>query len=1004
MTRVFTIGLDCRFADVLARGVLAAYGDDPLALADALILLPTRRSVRALREAFLRASGGKPLLLPRLAPLGDVDDGAWEPMAGDDSSALALPPAIAPAEREALLARLVTAFTDEDGQRIAQSAAQALKLSRELARLIDELAIEGVSFDRLAGLVDSSFASHWQRTLKFLAIIGEHWPAILAERGQIDAIDRRTRSLRAQAERWRAQPPATPVIAAGSTGSQPATRELLAVIAGLPKGAVVLPGLDRDIDEASWRALDPSHPQFGLRELLEALGVERRAVADLLPARSPGGFASAEAGLPARSPEAGWPGSTTPTSRARLASELMRPAETSEAWVRPPVSSLEHVTRADCATPHHEAVVIALALREVLEAPGRTAALVTPDRALARRVAAELRRWQIDIDDSAGQPLGHTPPAALLQLLVDAVDQRFAPVALLALLKHPLTTLGGRRGDLLAATRRLDGKCLRGLKPAPGLGEIRARLAEARFGEPAERQRIGALLDRLEAATADLAQAMQDGAPPDRLLDVTIAAAEQLATAQSLWSGEAGEALADALARLRDAWRGRDAIAGREWPALLAAMLEPEIVRPTHGRHPRLAIWGPLEARLQRADLVVLGGLNEGTWPPSVDTGPWINRPMRAALGLPQPERRVGLSAHDFTEALGAERVLLTRAEREGGAPTVPSRWLARLDALFGYEPGASAPPPEYIQRGRRSLLAWAEAIDAPTAYAPWLRPEPRPPVAARPTVLPVSAIEQWRRDPYGLYARRILGLRLLDPLEAELGAAERGTALHGAFDEFLKAYPSGLLPADALALFEAMGERHLAEVLAAPAERAFWWPRFKRLARWFVATEEGRRRAGTRVLGSEIEGAMTVGPLRIEARADRIDENGSDVWEIIDYKTGRVPQKKEMEALFAPQLLLEAAMAERGGFPTLAGKAGSTQLSYWQANGVKDGGSVNAIENSDELVPRMLELVQRMATHYASPDTPYRAVPWSAFMPFFNDYKHLERIAEWSTAGGDEE
>ncbi|MGD9884916.1 MAG: double-strand break repair protein AddB, partial [Reyranella sp.] len=895
------------------------------------------------------------------------------------AGALALPPAIEPAEREALLAQLVTAFTDEDGQRVAQSAAQALKLARELASLIDELAIEGVAFDRLAGLVDSTFASHWQRTLRFLAIVGEHWPGILAERGQIDAIDRRTRSIRAQAERWRARPPATPVIAAGSTGSQPATRELLAVISALPKGAVVLPGLDRDIDEASWRALDPSHPQFGLRELLQALNVERSEVAE-------------------------WPGSGTSAARARLASELMRPAETSEAWVRPPVSSLEHVTRADCATPHHEAVVIALALREVLEAPGRTAALVTPDRTLARRVAAELRRWKIDIDDSAGQPLSHTPPAALLQLLVDAVDQRFAPVALLALLKHPLATLGGTRGTLLATTRRLDARCLRGLKPAPGLDEIRARLAEAKFGDPAERDRIGELLDRLDSATAGLGQAMEAGAPPDRLLDATIASAEQLAASQSLWSGEAGEALADALARLRGAWRGREAIPGREWPALLAAMLEPETVRPAYGRHPRLAIWGPLEARLQRADLVVLGGLNEGTWPPSVDTGPWINRPMRAALGLPQPERRVGLSAHDFTEALGAERVLLTRAEREGGAPTVPSRWLARLDALFGYEPGAPAPPPEYIQRGRHSLLAWAEAIDAPTTYAPRLRPEPRPPVEARPTVLPVSSIEQWRRDPYGLYARRILGLRLLDPLEAELGAAERGTALHAAFDEFLKTHPSGLLPTDALARFEAMGERHLAEVLAAPAERAFWWPRFRRLARWFVATENARRHAGTRVLGSEIDGALQLGPLRIEARADRIDEIGPGVWEIIDYKTGRVPQKKEMEALFAPQLLLEAAMGERGGFATLPGRAGSAHLSYWQANGLGDGGSVNAVENSDELVPRMLALVERMATHYASPDTPYRAVPWSAFMPFFNDYKHLERIAEWSTAGGDEE
>ncbi len=657
---VFTIAIDRRFADELAMGVLAQYGGDPLALADVLILLPTRRSVRALREAFLRAADGKPTILPRMAPLGDVDESEWE-VASGDGSALALPPAIEPAERDALLAQLVAAFTDRELP-IAQSPAQALSLARELGRLLDELAIEGISFDRLEGLVEGNFASHWQRTLKFLAIVGEAWPRVLAERGQIDAIERRTQAIRAQAMRWREQPPATPVIAAGSTGSQPATRELLSVIAGLPQGKIVLPGLDRDMDDRSWMELDETHPQFGLRELLKALGRERRDVAD-------------------------WPGGAG-SARHLLITELMRPAETTEEWVRPLASSLEHVTRADCATPHQEAVVIALALRRILQEERKTAALVTPDRGLARRVTAELGRWNIDIDNSAGTPLSDTPSAGLLQALVGVVDERFAPVALLALLKHPLCTLGGDRAAVLDAARRLDRKCLRGLKPMPGLAAIRARIDKARFGDLTDRLAVHELIDRVEAATAALAALMQAGAAPDALLDATIAAAETVASTDALWSGDAGEALADALARLRAAWTGKDAIAGGEWPALLATMLEPEIVRPSFGRHPRLAIWGPLEARLQRADLLVLGGLNEGTWPPAVETGPWLNRPMRATLGLPQPERRIGLSAHDFVAALGAERVLLTRAEREGGAPTVPSRWLARLDALFGYEPG----------------------------------------------------------------------------------------------------------------------------------------------------------------------------------------------------------------------------------------------------------------------------------------------------------------------------
>ncbi len=982
MKGLFTIATERRFADELARVVLAEHGGDPLALADVLILLPTRRSVRALREAFLRAADGKPTILPRMAPLGDVDDGEWE-IASGDGDALTLPPAIDPTEREALLAQLVAAFTDDQGHPIAQSAAQALKLARELARLLDELAIEGVSFSQLEGLVEGNFASHWQRTLRFLAIVGEHWPQMLAGRGQIDAIERRTLAIRNQADRWRANPPATPVIAAGSTGSQPATRDLLAAIAELPQGVVVLPGLDQDMDEASWEALDPSHPQYGLRELLTALGRTRADIQE-------------------------WPGAASGSVRHFLITELMRPAETSDAWVKPEAASLEHVTRADCATPHQEALVVALALRSVLDTPGRTAALVTPDRGLARRVAAELKRWQIDIDDSAGTPLVDTPAAALLHALIAVVDAGFAPVELLALLKHPLCTLGMDRALVRDATRRLDRKCLRGLKPAPGLASIRARVDEAKFGDPGDRAAVKMLLDRLDQASRSLVEMMQGNAGPDALLAATIAAAEKISPPETLWSGEAGSALADALGRLRTAWANRPAIASGEWPGLFAAMLEPETIRPAFGRHPRLSIWGPLEARLQRADLLVLGGLNDGTWPPAVETGPWINRPMRAELGLQQPERRIGLSAHDFVAALGAERVLLTRAEREGGAPTVSSRWLARLDALFGYEPGGQAPVPEYIQRGRRSFIAWAEAIDRPDAYEPWTRPEPRPPVEARPTRLSVSSVEQWRRDPYGLYARRILGLEALDPLEAELGAADRGNALHKALDEFLSLHPSGVLPPNAAQEFEALGEKHLAELLTSPAERAFWWPRFQRLARWFVAEENERRASGARLLASESTASMTVGPaaqpLRIEARADRVDELERGVWEIIDYKTGRVPTKKELEALFAPQLLLEAAMAERGGFAKIDGKAKTVRLSYWQANGLDDGGKVSEIERSDELVAEMMALVEKMAEHFSNPDTPYTALPWPAYGPHFNEYAHLERVAEWSTAGGSEE
>ncbi len=989
---VFTIPPDIGFVDALAHGLLEAYGADPLTFADALVLLPTRRAVRALREAFLRASDGRPLLLPRLRPIGDVDEDddsvAVTALGEASGESVAVPPAIEALQRDALLTRLVLAFRGSDGQPIATSLAQALGLARELGRLIDELWIEGVPFDRLTDVVAANFAEHWQHTLAFLRIVGEHWPTILAERGCIDAVDRRNRLLRLQAARWRAAPPHHPVIAAGSTGTQPATRELLTAVASLPSGCVVLPGLDQVLDDVSWHALDASHPQANLRELLAALSLERAAV----PA---------------------WPVVSARAAPAqRLLSTIMRPAETSEGWSEgEPLdpASLEHVVRVDCTTPHHEAVVAALALREALETPRRTAALVTPDRDLARRVAIELQRWGITIDDSAGIELAQTPPGAFMRLLARALASRFAPVDLLALLKHPLAGFGLARAALLRATRRLDRQVLRGPKPDAGLAALLRRIADARITAPQDRAALEDLVERLQAQVAR-PLALGDATPAAQWLDALARVAEAIAAtdavdgAQRLWRGDAGEALALAVLDWRRHLQELPPMAAGDLPPLLDALLAGAVVRPRHGAHPRLAILGPLEARLQHADLVVLGSLNEGTWPPAVDTGPWLNRPMRAALGLPQPERRVGLAAHDFAQAFGAPGVLITRAGRVGGAPTVPSRWLARLDALLGYRHDAPATRPAYLRRGD-ARVDWADALDQPATYAPWPQPQPRPPLQARPRELSVSGVEQWRRDPYGLYARRILRLEPLDPLEAKLGAADRGSALHAALEKFLARHPDAL-PADAVGQLLAIGAVELAEMLKSPAERAFWWSRFERLAGWIVRQERARRAAGMRTLAQEVKGALTIGhgdhAFTVTARADRIDLLPGNLWEIIDYKTGRVPQPRELEALFAPQLLLESAIARFGTVEAAAARPQAVELSYWQIHGRDEGGKIVVIKDSEGLADKMLELLRQMVARYDDVEKSYAPLPWPEFGPFFNDYRHLERVAEWSTEGDD--
>src|SRR5215475_745142 len=741
--RLFTIPPGVSFVDALAAGLLAETSGDPLALARYTILLPTRRARRALDDAFLRQADGRPLLLPRTLPLGDLDPDDVALAGGDEAAATEtapanadLPPAIPALRRQLLLAQAVQTAGRASGS--PMTIDQATRLAAELARLLDQVQTEQLTFERLRSLVPEDYAAHWQLTLRFLSVLTEQWPQILAAEGCIDPAERRNRSLAAQAATWRRQPPADPVIAAGSTGSIPATAALIEVIADLPAGRVVLPGLDRSLDDETREAVleDPAHPQHGLCLLLRRLELSPSEVQPW-----------PTAGLPA-----------TPSARAAFVNEALRPAATTERWrALPPTvaNALDGVTRIDCAGPQEEAGVIALLLRSIAERPGKRAALVTPDRGLARRVAAELKRWDIDVDDSAGQPLDQTVPGAFLRLTAEMLAEELAPVPLLAALKHPLAAGGLDPAAFRAWVRRFEMAVLRGPRPAAGVGGLQRLLSDA------DAARFGDLLDRLAVVAAPLERlvAMPRTQFGD-LIDAHAAFAEGLAASEGesgaarLWVGEAGEAAATFIADLRQAAAGFAPMPGDRYPALLGGLLSMQTVRPRYGRHPRLAIWGPLEARLQHADLLVLGGLNEGTWPADVAADPWLSRPMRRDFGLPAPERRIGLAAHDVAQAMGAPQVVLTRALRVEGTPTVPSRWLLRLEGLMR----SLGIDPAHIHGG--VWLDWQSKLDRADLVRSVAPPTPRPPVERRPRTIRVTDVELWRRDPYAIYARHILRLR----------------------------------------------------------------------------------------------------------------------------------------------------------------------------------------------------------------------------------------------------
>lgn len=970
---VFTIPATAHFIEALALGLKADASDDPLALARMTVLLPTRRACRALREAFLRLGEGAPVLLPRLMPLNDLDeDEAILTGFAAPAETADIPPAIEPMRRQLLLAALIL-------KRDGVGHDQAVALAAELAKLIDQFQTEGLDFSQLQNLAPEEYAEHWQQTLQFLGIVTTHWPAILAEEGCIDPVMHRNLVFRAQGKAWAALAGKLPgpIIAAGSTGSIPATAELLEIIAKLPEGCVVLPGLDQTLDDAAWDDIEDTHPQYGLKHLLATFETGRDAVTP-------------------------WPGcgDERHNARVRLVSEVMRPAASTERWadIKLDAGAVAHIERLDAPTPREEAAAVAMALREALETPGKTCALVTPDRDLALRVAAELERWDIEIDDSAGRDLDISPVGVFLRLAAETAETQAAPLPLLSLCKHPLAAAKLDPAQFRDLTRLAERELLRGPRPAPGLEGLRAAAAS----HPAHK-RLERWIGALEKCCGEFMALMtQDAVPVATLLDAHMRCAELLATTPEtagplrLWAGEDGEAAATFIAELMQACAVMPPVVPDAYPALFAALLKGRVVRPRFGRHPRLAILGPLEARLQRFDTVILGALNEGTWPADPAPDPWLSRPMRAKCGLPAPERRIGLAAHDIAEALCGPRVILSRSRKVDGAPTVPSRWLMRLDQVLA---AAQLPP----LNGASKWLSYAAQVTRPQTIASWPAPAPRPPVDARPRKLSVTRIEEWMRDPYAVYARHILRLRALRPLDADASAADYGNLIH----EALQKFGSENVPlANEEAHLLKIGEELFARSSVSPAVRAFWWPRFQRIAGWFVVTETARR-ANIKKTHVEIQGATMLpspgGDFILEAKADRIDVLKDGSAAIIDYKTGSIPKEDEVRFGYASQLPLEAVIVLKNGFEVIKSKK-IAELSFWRLYGLKEGPTISKINAIDEAIARAQAGLTNLIATFDDPATPYEARPHPGYAPRYSDYEHLARVKEWASGeDGDE-
>ncbi|MFN3512644.1 MAG: double-strand break repair protein AddB [Phenylobacterium sp.] len=983
--RWFNIPAHRPFVSDLAKGLFDALSPfGPEALSDATVLTPTRRGARALADAFLAVSGGRALLPPQIRPIGDLDEG--EPPFEPGDIALDLPAAIEPLRRRLELTRLVKGKEALLGREL--DAAAALELADALGAFLDSLQIEEVSADgRLADLADGDLAEHWQVSRQFLEAALEAWPKRLDALGLVDVSQRRVILLRRLAETWDQAPPPGVLVAAGSTGTAPATADLLKVIAAAPQGAVVLPGLDESLADAAWAEVDEQHPQGAMKRLLARAGVERKAVQV-------------------------WPASARFTAqgrwRRRVVNEALRPAERTADWLDviaalraeagdgtdPVEQGLAGLSVIAARAEEAAAATAALLLREALETPGLTAALVTPDKGLARRVAAKLARWGVTPDSSVGEPLAACRCGVLAGLVAKAAAQRLDPVTLLALVKHPLVRLGLTPEALEAARIELELHGLRGPRPADRAAlEARLQAKGASQGLDLAR-RLQAALSLLDEAEASPAQAA------GRLAETMEAlAAGPEGGAGDLWAGPGGEALARLLAGLIEHGEGLPPATPRGFADLLTRLTAGETIRTGGATHSRLRILGAMEARLVRSDRLILAGLEEGVWPQGAPVDPFLSRPMRNRLGLPPPERRVGLAAHDFAQAACAPDVVLLHSERREGAPAVKSRWLWRLETLAR---GAGVALP-----GRPEGLDWAHALDAAGSYAPVRRPAPSPPLADRPRKLAVTRVEALTRDPYAVWARDILKLYLLDRPDEAVEARARGTAIHKAFERFALDHPTAL-PADAAAIFQ---DLYVAELAAAgmPREALARETALAREAATWVAELEARRRADGRTIHVEREGAHTIpapgGPFTVTAKADRIEIDPQGFGHILDYKTGRAPSKKVVEAGFSPQLTLTAAILAAGGFPGLPAAAPG-DLTYLEVTGRRPAGREEvraaAGEESADAAARALDGLARLVAQFDA-GRPYASRTAPQFVKLHvSDYDHLARVFEWSTSGDD--
>ena len=961
---VFGLPPGVDFAAEVVAGLEARLKDAPPALwAQVEIWANTPRMMRRIRAAF---ENGPPRLMPKLRVLSDID-------------ATGLPPAVPSLRRRLDLAQLVTALIDTSPGIAPRESAFALADS--LAALLDEMQGEGVSAEAIADLDVSDQSGHWARALEFLRIAQAYTSA-----DNPDSEGRRRMAVERLAAQWEVDPPQHPVIVAGSTGSRGTTALFMAAVARLPQGAIILPGFDTTAPHI-WASLSDAraaedHPQYRFRKFADLLGMDA-------------------ADIPL------WTAAAPPNAqRNALVSLALRPAPVTDQWIKEGpalgdlIPAMAGVTLLEAPSPRIEAEAIALRLRHAVE-KGQRATLISPDRMLTRQVAAALDRWRIKPDDSAGMPLALSPPGRFLRQIADLRTDRVSAEGLIALLKHPLTHTGADRGAHLLATQKLE-ISLRKYGPAypdrAAITKFAQRLENDRSDKdttPPEWPQIWAawLSKLIDDLPADSDLPLATHLTQHLALAETCAAGAGQEGAGVLWAeaaGRAARAKVDELQRHADAGASMDPF---DYARLFHDLVATGEVRDRDSGHPLVRILGAREAREADGDLIILGALNDGTWPKLPPPDPWLNRAMRLRAGMLLPERQVGLAAHDFQQAVAAPEVWLTRSVKSDSAETVASRWLARLTNLLTGLPAQGGKQALDAMRaeGARWIKA-AHAMSQPEARVdPEPRPSPAPPADMRPKRLSVTTVERLLRDPYAVYAQEVLKLRPLDPLTMTPDAPLRGTILHRVFEEALAGGFDPYAP-DAARQIMLTAEEVLLEDCPWPLMRRLWLARIGRIVDWFI---EGERDRQTRGKPAKLEGGgkMLVPGTTVEitVKTDRIDMTDDNRVIVYDYKTGKPPSVKQ-QGVFDKQLLLTAALVEQGAFHQF----GPREVMEAAYIGLGTSPSIVPAPLDEHPPAKVWAELATLLKAWADPARGYTARMALLSETSLSNYDHLSRFGEW--------